>query len=167
MRRQTKDGNLTAATLCKVREKLRDADLLSENGYVALGLHIDAALHAPFNAGVLANLAGAIQDALLRAHSPFALAPELKAAGEAAAAPAGGRPPRGWGWPPQGGRPPPAAPSRCAWRGRAGTFSLRCWQSATRRAVGENPMGVEVCRCARCPPEEEKHASYSPRVKLE
>ena len=91
MRRQTKDGNLTAATLCKVREKLRDADLLSENGYVALGLHIDAALHAPFNAGVLANLAGAIQDALLRAHSPFALAPELKAAGEAAAAAAGAR----------------------------------------------------------------------------
>ena len=89
MRRQTKDGNLTAATLCELREKLRDADLLSENGHVALGLHIDAALHAPSNAGVLANLAGAIQDALLRAHCPFALAPELKAAGEAVAAAAG------------------------------------------------------------------------------
>ena len=62
-------GGVEVAEMWSVREYLYQTDLLTDKGYKALGLHIDAAILAPSNSGVLANLCGSIQDALARAYA--------------------------------------------------------------------------------------------------
>jgi tetratricopeptide (TPR) repeat protein len=62
-------GGVEVAGMWRVREYLYQNDLLTDKGYKALGLHIDAAILAPSNSGILANLCGSIQDALARSYA--------------------------------------------------------------------------------------------------
>ena len=63
-------AGLTSHQMWQVREEMQAAGVLTPSTHTALGLHIDAAILAPSNAGVLANLAGSLQDALNQAANP-------------------------------------------------------------------------------------------------